>query len=65
MPQTSRNSQRVLPKPAPTYLRYLDTIPTLHELFKTVSEYQMSHLNTVHNDCAHLKQRPGRVHATP
>uniref|UniRef100_A0A2H1VFV6 SFRICE_038371 n=1 Tax=Spodoptera frugiperda TaxID=7108 RepID=A0A2H1VFV6_SPOFR len=25
---------------------------------QTVSEYQMSHLNTEHNDYAHLKQRP-------
>ncbi|OWR48181.1 RNA-binding protein Musashi Rbp6 [Danaus plexippus plexippus] len=33
---------------------------------KTVLEYQMSHLNTEHNEYAHLKQRPpGRVHATP
>ncbi|CAH2086669.1 unnamed protein product [Euphydryas editha] len=33
---------------------------------QTVSEYQMSHLNTEHNDYAHLKQRPrGRMHATP
>lgn len=45
-------------RPGPTYVRAFR--------MQTVSEYQMSHLNTEHNDYAHLKERPrGRVHATP